>query len=262
MKGVITKLFGFLKTLVYQWYTKHFDFHWYSWGPNFTNMRAIDPRETQKPSLESKEYSPKSFSPGVHMKISTLEIPLFCAWCPYIKNDHMKILNLFTKLIKQSFDHNDHPYIPQNWLTELNFQIHSKSTSFQGKIWYKMWVNSSIFSIPLKISPRESSEDATQKTKRAGPKHQIFQNFRVQNLVCTQKAHNLPTMCEMDNLLCWNTPNIGGIWWTPGENLINPFKNVSSIRISSIIAPHWIMVKKYCLEVVGVYIYTPTLYHQ
>ena len=56
-----------------------------------------------------------------------------------------------------------------------------------------MWVNSSIFSIALKISPRESSEDATRKTQRTGPKRQIFQNFRVQNLVCTQKAHNLRT---------------------------------------------------------------------
>ena len=36
-------------------------------------MRAIDPRETQKPSLESKQYSPKSFPPDVHMTISTLE---------------------------------------------------------------------------------------------------------------------------------------------------------------------------------------------
>ena len=73
------------------------------------------------------------------MKISTLGNPQFCAWCAYIKNKHMKNLISCTTLIKQLFDLNDHQDIPQNWLTVLYFQIHPKSTTFQGKIWYKMW---------------------------------------------------------------------------------------------------------------------------
>ena len=75
-------------------------------------------------------------------------------------------------------------------------------------------VNSLFFSIPLKIPSHEFHEDATLRTQRTGSKHQVFQNFRVQNLVYTQKAHNLPTIRELDNLLCLNTPNIG-------ENLMN-----------------------------------------
>ena len=102
-------------------------------------MGAIDQRETQKPSLGFKKYSPKSFYPGVHLKFLTLGNPLFCAWCAYTNIIHMKILNSFTKLIKQWFDFNDHQDIPQNWLTVLYFQIHPKSTTFQGKNWYEMW---------------------------------------------------------------------------------------------------------------------------
>ena len=102
-------------------------------------MGVINLRETLKPSLGSKKYSPKSFSPGVPKKISTLGISLFCAWCPYIKNNQMKILNSFTKLMKPLFNFNDQQDIPQNLLTVLYFQIQPKSTTFQRKNWYKMW---------------------------------------------------------------------------------------------------------------------------
>ena len=93
-----------------------------SWSCNFMNMSAINPGETQESTWGSKEFCHESFSPGVHLKISTLGNPLFCAWCPHIKINHMKILNLFTKLMKQSFSFNDHQIIPQNCSTVLNFQ--------------------------------------------------------------------------------------------------------------------------------------------
>ena len=109
-----------------------------SWSCNFVNMSAINPGETQETTWGSKEFCHESFSPGVHLKISTLGNQLFCAWCPHIKNNHMKILNLFTKLMKQSFSINDHQIIPQNCSTVLNFQKQFKSTTFQGKNWRKI----------------------------------------------------------------------------------------------------------------------------
>ena len=162
-------------------------------------MSAISPGEKQDVTLGSKEFCHESFSPGVHLKISTLGNPLFCASCPHIKNNHMKILNLFTKLMKQSFSLNDHHNVHQICATVLNFQKHSKSTTFQGKKWREIGWIIRIFSMSLNFSLHGSSQDTTKSWQRMCQKHQAYQNFLVQYLLCTQKAHKWKIWGKMAN---------------------------------------------------------------
>ena len=56
----------------------------------------------------------------------------------------------------------------------------------------------------MKFPLHEPSQDTTPMRKRTGAKHQAHQNFRVQNSVRTQKAHELQILDMMATSLCLN----------------------------------------------------------